>query len=63
MSKFQSPEKDSQNSTHATGHLGLVEVGFDLTVELNKRIRQGFTGISQADRAFQARTQCDENKN
>lgn len=26
MSTFDSPEKDSQNSTHATGHLSMVEV-------------------------------------
>lgn len=26
MSKFDSPEKDPQNSTHATGHLGMVDV-------------------------------------
>ena len=26
MSKFESPEKDPQNSTHATGHLGMVDV-------------------------------------
>ena len=26
MSKLESPEKDGQNNTHATGHLGLVDV-------------------------------------
>jgi len=26
MSKIESPEKESQNSTHAVGHLGMVEV-------------------------------------
>lgn len=26
MSQILSPEKDHQNSTHAVGHLGLVEV-------------------------------------
>jgi hypothetical protein len=28
MSKIISPEKDNQNSTHAMGHLGLVEVKY-----------------------------------
>ena len=26
MSKLDSPERDVQNSTHATGHLGTVDV-------------------------------------
>jgi hypothetical protein len=36
MSKIMSPEKDSQNATHAVGHLGLVEVTLFITQNLTR---------------------------